>query len=69
MSSPFFFANRKPVMLVLLAACAVLEGGTFFFFYYDGSALLQSVALGATCFCSSFLYGGIVSFTEGRTDT
>ena len=67
MSSAAFFRHRQLVLcsLYLLTASTVGLG----FALFDGSPILQSVSVGISSVFAGMIYGGMLSYAEGRGST
>ena len=67
MSSAMFFSARQFYLSCLYVLTASVVGIGFAVF--DFSPILQSVAVGISSICAGMIYGGMVSFAEGRGST
>jgi hypothetical protein len=67
MSSHFFFRNRFTSLLTLLwISMSFIALGTSVFFY---SLKVQVLCVFISCFFTSWLFGGLLTYLEGRTGT
>ena len=68
-SSPFFFRNRLPfIMGTLWVSCFLMAFGTVVF-YSKNLLFVQVIFLFFSYFFSSWIYGSMLSFIEGRMGT
>eukprot|EP00854_Cymbomonas_tetramitiformis_P005204 gene5204-6329_t len=67
MTSPFFFRNRCSVLISLYAISMLVECGGIYVF--QSSPPLQAVSVFISSFFSSWIFGGLITYIEGRQKT
>ena len=67
MSSSMFFNNRQAVISALYVVTAIFCGVGFIIF--DNAPIGQSVAVGLSSLTVGMVYGGMISYAEGRGNT
>ena len=67
MSSAMFFARKQFYLSCLYILTASIVGVGFAVF--DSSPILQALSVGLSSICAGMIYGGMVSYAEGRGST